>query len=199
MSRFTIAKLVLFIVASAPLAWLIASVVIGDPGPDPVAAIVHALGIWALRLLIATLAITPLRRITDWPHWIRFRRMLGLFAFAYASLHLAAYALLDLGGDLAHLSRDIVKRPYITVGFAAWLLMVPLAVTSTQAMMRRLGKRWLSLHRAVYAVAVLAVLHFLWLVKADLSRPLTYAAVFAVLFAARWRGFSARTSAMPPR
>ena len=158
-------------------------------GADPVAEIEHRLGIWALRFLLIALAVTPLRQLTGQPVLIRFRRMLGLYAFAYASLHLAAYLVLDLRGYWLQIFEEIVKRPYITVGFAAWLLLVPLALTSTTGWIRRLGKRWALLHRLVYAIAVLAVLHFWWLVKSDIREPALYAAILAVLLGWRlwWR------------
>jgi sulfoxide reductase heme-binding subunit YedZ len=154
-------------------------------GADPVAEIEHRLGIWALRLLLITLAITPLRQLTGQPVLIRFRRMLGLYAFAYACLHFATYLALDLRGYWLQVFEEIAKRPYITVGFAAWLLLIPLAVTSTQGWMRRLGRRWGLLHKAVYAVAVLAVLHFWWLVKSDIREPALYAGLLAILLG--WR------------
>lgn len=171
-------------------------------GPDPVAAIEHELGLWALRLLLVTLAITPLRQISGQPAWLKFRRMLGLYAFAYASLHLAAYLALDLRGWWALVFEEIVKRPYITVGFAAWLLLVPLAVTSTRGWMRRLGRNWGRLHRLVYLVAVLAVLHFWWIVKSDYREPLLYALVLAMLLG--WRVWNrtvrgSRPAPAPPR
>lgn len=156
-------------------------------GADPVAEIEHRLGIWALRLLLATLAITPLRQLAGLPVLVRFRRMLGLYAFAYASLHLAAYLVLDLRGYWSLVFGEIVERPYITVGFAAWLLLVPLAITSTTGWIRRLGRNWARLHRAVYLVAALAVLHFWWVVKTDWREPLLYAAILALLLG--WRGW----------
>lgn len=156
-------------------------------GADPVAEIEHRLGIWALRLLLATLAITPLRALTGQPILVRFRRMLGLYAFAYASLHLAAYLALDLRGYWSLVFEEIVERPYITVGFAAWLLLVPLAITSTSGWIRRLGRNWARLHKAVYVVAALAVLHFWWVVKTDWREPLLYAAILALLLG--WRGW----------
>jgi sulfoxide reductase heme-binding subunit YedZ len=171
-------------------------------GADPVQAITHATGDWALRFLLASLAMTPLRRLTGaaWP--LRFRRLLGLYAFVWACLHLATYLVLDLGGWWAQVFEDIVDRPFITVGFAAWLLLLPLAVTSTRGWMRRLGRRWGQLHRLVYACAVLAVLHFFWLVKSDLREPLLYAAVLAVLLgvrlAWRWRRAAAGTPGVQP-
>lgn len=175
--------------ALLPLAGLVQGVINDSLGADPVAALTHATGDWALRLLLLGLALTPLRRLTRqaWP--IRFRRLVGLYAFFYACLHLAVFLVLDLGGYWTQIFEDIVKRPYITVGFAAWLLLVPLAFTSTRGWMRRLGKRWVQLHRLVYAIGVLAVLHFLWLVKSDLREPLVYAAILAALLGARlwWR------------
>jgi sulfoxide reductase heme-binding subunit YedZ len=154
-------------------------------GADPVAEIVHRLGLWALRFLLIALAVTPLRQLTGQPVLLRFRRMLGLYAFAYASLHLAAYLALDLRGYWTQIFEEIAKRPYITVGFAAWLLLVPLAITSTQGWIRRLGRRWGRLHKAVYVIAVLAVLHFWWLVKSDVREPALYAAILALLLG--WR------------
>ena len=158
-------------------------------GADPVAEIEHRLGIWALRFLMLTLAITPLRQLTGWNVLVRFRRMLGLYAFAYASLHFAAYLGLDLRGFWAQVFEDIVKRPYITVGFIAWLLLVPLAVTSTKGWIKRLGRNWGRLHKLVYAIGVLAVLHFWWLVKSDIREPLLYAAILVALLG--WRAWKA--------
>ena len=172
-----------------PLASLVRGVIDNRLGADPVAAITHATGDWALRLLLLCLAMTPLRRLLGQPWPLRFRRLLGLYAFVYACLHLVTYLVLDLGGYWTQIFDDIVKRPYITVGFTAWLLLLPLALTSTRGWMRRLGRRWGQLHRLVYAVGVLAVLHFLWLVKSDLREPLIYAAVLALLLGLRvwWR------------
>ena len=173
-----------------PLARMASMLPTAGLGADPVAAITHATGDWALRLLLLTLAMTPLRRLAGQPWPIRFRRLLGLYAFFYACLHLATYLVLDLGGYWAQLFADIAKRPYITVGFTAWLLLLPLAVTSTRGWIRRLGRRWGQLHKAVYAAACLGVLHFLWLVKSDVREPLLYAGVLAVLLGARvwwWR------------
>jgi sulfoxide reductase heme-binding subunit YedZ len=160
-------------------------------GADPVAALTHGTGDWALRLLLLCLAMTPLRRLLGQPWPIRLRRMLGLYAFFYACLHLAVYVVLDLQSHWPQLLQDVVKRPFITVGFLAWLLLLPLALTSTRGWMRRLGRRWGQLHRAVYAIATLAILHFFWLVKSDLREPAVYAAIFALLMALRWRRRSA--------
>jgi sulfoxide reductase heme-binding subunit YedZ len=171
----------------------------GALGADPVAEIEHRLGLWALRLLMLTLAITPLRQITGQTVLLRFRRMLGLYTFAYATLHFAAYLVLDLRGYWTQIFEEIAKRPYITVGFLAWLLLLPLAATSTQAAVRRLGRHWARLHKAVYAIGVLAVLHFWWLVKSDIREPLLYAVILTVLLgwrvAQRRRGVSARRRA----
>jgi methionine sulfoxide reductase heme-binding subunit len=165
-------------------------------GADPVAEIEHRTGLWALRLLMVALAVTPLRQLTGKPVLIRFRRMLGLYAFFYACLHLAAYLSLDLRGYWTQIFEEIVKRPYITVGFSAWLLLLPLAITSTQGWIRRLGRNWGKLHKAVYAVGVLAVLHFWWLVKSDVREPLLYASILAVLLGWRvWKKVSARRTA----
>lgn len=147
--------------------------------------ITHRTGWWALTLLLATLAITPLRRLTGWNRVIQLRRMLGLFAFAYATLHVLTYFALDQLFDLRYIAEDIVERPYITAGFAAWLLLIPLAVTSTRRWIRRLGKRWQRLHRLVYPAAGLAVLHFLWLVKADTREPVVFGILLILLLLLR--------------
>lgn len=162
-------------------------------GADPVAEIEHRTGLWALRLLILTLAISPLRQLTGASALLRWRRPLGLYAFCYASLHLTAYLALDLRGYWTQIFEEIVKRPYITVGFLAWLLLVPLALTSTRGWMRRLGRRWGQLHRLVYPIGILAVLHFWWLVKSDIREPLLYAVLLGLLLGWRlWRRFSPR-------
>ena len=157
----------------------------GGLGADPVAEIEHRLGLWALRLLMLTLAVTPLRQLTGQSVLVKFRRMLGLYVFFYATLHFSAFLVLDLRGYWTQIFEEIAKRPYITVGFTAWLLLVPLALTSTKAAIRRLGRNWVRLHRLVYVIGVLAVLHFWWLVKSDVREPLLYAAILAVLLA--WR------------
>jgi sulfoxide reductase heme-binding subunit YedZ len=156
-------KPTLFAVCLLPFALIIWRVLDGSMGPNPVEAITHDTGDWALRLLLATLAVTPLRRLTGWAWLTRLRRMLGLFAFFYAVLHFSTYLWLDQFFDWQAIVADIAKRPYITVGFAALVLMLPLAVTSTKGWIRRLGPRWKELHRAIYAIGVLAVLHYLWL------------------------------------
>lgn len=178
-------KPVVFVLLLLPAALLLAGLIRGTLGADPVATLLWQTGLWALRLLLASLAVTPLQRLTGWRWPIRFRRQLGLFAFFYACLHLAVYAVFDRSLDLAAVWEDIVERPFITVGALAFLLLVPLAATSTRAAVRRLGPRWQQLHRLVYLAAGLAVLHYLWLVKADLRPPLIYAGILATLLLLR--------------
>lgn len=157
-------------------------------GANPVESILDACGIWALRFLLVTLAVTPLRDWTGWTWLIAYRRMLGLFAYFYLGLHFLTYAVLDLGLDLSILAEDIAKRPFITIGVLAFLLLTPLAVTSTRGWMRRLGRRWKKLHRLVYPAAVLGVWHFYWQVKLDTLEPTVYAAILGVLLGWRlWR------------
>jgi sulfoxide reductase heme-binding subunit YedZ len=183
--RIAASKPFVFALCLLPLAWLVWDMLHGALGADPVAQLEHRSGDWALRLLLLTLAITPLRRLTGWNKAIRYRRMLGLFAFFYVSVHLTIYLVVDLGGFWSQLLTEIVKRPYITVGFMAWLLLIPLALTSTNAMMRRLGRHWQRLHKLVYLIAILGVLHFLWLVKADHREPAIYMGVLIVLLLLR--------------
>lgn len=164
------------------LAWL---GVTDGLGANPIEFVTRSTGTWTLVGLLVTLAITPLRRLTGQGGLIRYRRMLGLFAFFYASLHGLTYFWLDQFFDFAAIVRDIVKRPFVTVGFAALVLLVPLAATSTQAMMRRLGRNWQRLHRLIYPIALLGVVHYLWLVKKDLTEPLIYGSVLVALLALR--------------
>jgi methionine sulfoxide reductase heme-binding subunit len=157
-----------------------------DFGPNPIEFITHATGDWTIRFLVITLAITPLRKILRLPQLIRFRRMLGLFAFFYACLHFSTWIGLDKFFAWSEMWKDVLKRRFITVGFAAFVLMIPLALTSTAGMIRRLGgRRWQLLHRAIYASAILGVIHYYWLVKSDVRKPLLYA--FLVGFLLAWR------------
>ena len=165
-------------------------------GPDPVAQLEHTSGLWALRFLLITLAVTPLRLLTKWNWLILYRRMLGLFAFFYATLHFAIYLVIDLGGFWSQIFSEIAKKPFITVGFAAWLLLIPLAVTSTKAMMHKLGRNWLRLHRLIYVIGLLGVLHFLWQVKFGekiaVIEPVIYLGIYLLLIAVRVPGWIKR-------
>ncbi len=157
----------------------------GGLGVNPIEDITHRTGDWALRLLLVTLAVTPLRRLAGWNGLVRFRRMVGLFAFFYAVLHFSTYLVFDHFFDLLLIIDDVAERKYVTAGFVGFVLMIPLAVTSTQGWIRRLGRRWTALHRLVYASAVAGVVHFLWLVKIDIGEPLIYAVILAILLGAR--------------
>jgi len=180
-------KPALFVLSLLPLAYLVYRGFYDQLGANPIETINRTTGDWVLRFLMITLAVTPLRRITGWNSLLRYRRMLGLFAFFYAVMHFLSYAWLDQNFVLADIIKDVVKRPYITVGFASFLLLIPLAVTSTNDMVRRLGaKRWQQLHRLVYVIAIGGVVHFLWLVKSDIREPLVYAAILAVLLGYRF-------------
>ena len=178
-------KLWVFGLCLLPLARLVYLGMTGGLGANPIEFVTRSTGTWTLVGLLITLSITPLRRLTGRAEWLRYRRMLGLFAFFYASLHFVTYIWLDQFFDWSAVVKDIVKRPFITVGFAAFVLLIPLVATSTHAMMRRPGRRWQLLHRAVYATALLGVIHYLWLVKKDLTEPLLYGSVLIILLAAR--------------
>ena len=182
-------KPVVFLLCLLPLAALGSRALHGELTANPIEFITHATGDWTLRFLVITLCITPFRKILHLPELIRFRRMLGLFTFFYACLHFTTYIWLDKFFDLSEMWKDIAKRKYITVGFTAFLLLIPLAVTSTSASIRRLGgKRWQRLHRLIYFSAALGVIHYYWLVKSAVIRPLTYGAIVAILLL--WRLFS---------
>jgi sulfoxide reductase heme-binding subunit YedZ len=186
-----ILKVLLFLACLIPLGKLTLEIfgVAGmSLGANPIEELIHRLGIWGLNFLLITLTVTPLRRLTGKNWLLRFRRMLGLFAFFYVLLHFLTYSGLDQRFDLSAIIEDIAERPYITVGFTALLLLVPLAATSTQAMMRRLGRRWQKLHRLVYLIAILGVVHFYWQVKLDTLEALIYAAILAILLGYRLAG-----------
>jgi len=199
--RFVLKPLV-FAASLGPVVWLVWAALTGNLSPNPLSDLTNETGVWTLRFLCITLAITPLRKITGWNPAIKFRRMAGLFAFFYGTLHFLTYVIADRFAGLdfpdgmfawstarnlaASVGADIYKRPFITVGFSAWLSMTPLAATSTAGMIRRLGGRlWNRLHRLVYLTATLGVVHYWWLVKADINRPLTYGFVVAALLLAR--------------
>lgn len=168
-----------------PLGWGIWLTLHGRLGANPVEFLEHFTGDWSLRLLLATLAMTPLRRLTGAAEAIRIRRTLGLWAYAFLCIHLSIYLVFDLEFSAQQLAKDLVKRTYITLGFTGWLLLLPLAITSTQGWQRRLKRRWKALHRLIYPAATLGGLHYLWLVKADTRTPLIYLAVFALLMVLR--------------
>ncbi len=193
-------KPAVFLACLGPAAWLVYGAFLGgDLGVNPVETITNYTGIWTLRLVAISLAVTPLRWLTGWNRVIQLRRMLGLFAFFYGTLHFLTYFVLDHSLEFSGLWDDVVKRPYITAGFTAFVLLIPLAVTSTQGWIRRLGGRnWNLLHRLVYATAVLAVLHYWWKVKLDTSSPALYAVIVATLLGARvWKAVARRRTAPP--
>ncbi|NMF90164.1 sulfite oxidase heme-binding subunit YedZ [Aromatoleum petrolei] len=197
-------KSALFALCLIPLAYYAQRWFDDALGANPIEAITRASGEWTLRFLLITLAVTPLRKLTGLNWLIRLRRTLGLFAFFYASLHFTTYVWLDQFFDLQAMARDIMKRPFITVGFAAFVLLVPLALTSNNYAIRRLGgRRWQSLHCSVYAIGILAIVHYWWLVKADILEPMIYGLILAALLGVRgwWREQERRrqvTTSMPP-
>jgi len=192
-------KTAVFIAALMPLAWMIWDAFNGGLGANPVEELSRRTGHWALRLLLVTLAVTPLRRFSGWNPLARVRRMLGLFTFFYVCIHLTIYLVLDASLDPANILDDVVKRRYLTVGFATFLMLLPLAITSTDAMQHRLGgRRWRRLHRLAYFSAGGGLLHFLWLIKADYSRPLLYLTVAAVLLGLRLPWLASRLARIQP-
>jgi len=179
-------KTTLFLLCLVPLLSLVYGLLGDSLGANPIEALSRGLGDWTLRFLLITLLVTPLRRFTGLNWLPRLRRMLGLYTFFYALLHFMSYVWLDQFFDWAAIGKDIVKRPFITVGFASFLLLIPLAATSTNAMIKRLGgQRWRALHRSIYLIAGLAVLHYWWMVKKDITQPAIYAAVLALLLGLR--------------
>ncbi len=186
-----VGKPVVFLLCLLPAALVVTDAfeLTGRLGANPVEEILDRFGNWGLRMIMITLAVTPLRRITGWNWLARFRRMLGLFAFFYVLMHFLTWLILDQGVLLSAILEDLTERPFITIGFAALLLLIALAATSTGGMRRRLGRRWQVLHNAVYAIALLGVWHYWWQVKKDITEPLIYAAILTVLLGARlwWR------------
>ena len=174
-----------FLLCLVPFFVLIGNAVTRNLGANPIEAVRLFTGDWTLYFLLIALAVTPLRKFTGWNVLIRYRRMLGLYAFFYASLHFLSYLILDQFFDWYAIWKDVLKRPYITIGTAAFLLLIPLAITSTNKMQARLGKKWKKLHRLVYLVATLGVLHFLWLVKADIREPVALGIVLIILLILR--------------
>jgi sulfoxide reductase heme-binding subunit YedZ len=187
-TRLRLLKTVLFIACLLPAGGMILGIYGVEGfglGANPVEELIHRNGEWALRLLLATLAVTPIRRLTGAAWLVRLRRMLGLFAFFYAILHFLAYAIIDQGLALDFIIEDVIERPFITLGVLALLMLLPLAATSTDGMMRRLGRRWKKLHRLVYPIAILGVWHYWWQVKQDVREPVVYAAILAILLGYR--------------
>ncbi len=182
-------KLAVWVGGLAPLAWLIFRALTDDLGANPIEEITHRTGDWSLRILLAALAVTPLRRITGWNQVIQVRRLVGLFAFFWVCLHFLTYIVLDQFFGWSYIVEDVTERPYITAGFTAFVLLIPLAVTSTKGWIRRLGKRWARLHKLVYVAGLLGVIHYLWITRADDRAPLVYGAILLVLLAFRvpWR------------
>jgi sulfoxide reductase heme-binding subunit YedZ len=189
--RKRIAKALVFVIALIPVAQLVRGFLTGNLGVNPAETIQLATGRWALKFLLTSLAVTPVRRLTGWNGIIQYRRMIGLFAFFYATLHFASYWAFDLSFAFGAMVGDVLKRPFIALGFTAFLLLVPLALTSTKGWIRHLGKKWALLHRLVYLSAICAVVHFAWKVKVFTGDPVVYAAVLAVLLGFRvlwiWR------------
>jgi sulfoxide reductase heme-binding subunit YedZ len=191
--QIRVLKVVLFVLCLVPFAslvWRAFEFGGGDLGTNPIETVQDTLGRWGLRFLLITLAVTPLRDWFNIPWLVQLRRMLGLYAFFYVLMHFLTWLILDQGVYWSGIVVDIAKRPFITIGFAALVLLTPLALTSTNAMMRRLGKRWKTLHRAIYLIAPLGVWHYYWQVKADVREPLVYAAILAVLLG--WRVYKSR-------
>lgn len=196
MLKHAAAKPLAFLLCLSPLLWIIANALFGDLGANPVETVTHQTGDWALRMLLLTLLLTPLRNWTGSAQFIRFRRMAGLFSYFYASCHFLIWFLADHGLVLSSMLEDVLERPYITIGFSAFLLLTPLAITSNRYMIKKLGRRWKSLHRLVYLIIVLAVAHYLWLVKADYLEPTLYALLAALLLLARTDLFKSRINPM---
>jgi len=178
-------KPIIFLLSSIPFIIIFSKIFLNQLGPEPIKEITLHTGEWTLLFLVFTLSMTPLKRLTNLNIWISVRRMLGLFAFFYASLHMLTYIGLDYQFDLSAISKDIFTKKFIFVGFTAWLLMVPLAMTSSKKMMGILKKNWKKLHRLIYLISILGVIHFLWLVKKDLTEPLIYLLIIVILLILR--------------
>ncbi|MDT8403291.1 protein-methionine-sulfoxide reductase heme-binding subunit MsrQ [Sulfuriflexus sp.] len=187
----------MFLLCLVPFFWLVWDLIQGQLSANPIEDITHRTGDWALRFLLITLAVTPLKRLSGKTWLLRLRRMLGLYAFFYALLHFLTYLWLDQQFLFAEILVDIGKRPYITVGFTAFILLIPLAATSNRYAMRRLGRRWQTLHRSIYVIAAFGVLHYLWLVKADSREPLVYGLILLALLGIRawWQRRDGRPAA----
>lgn len=187
-----------FVLCALPFVWLAYGAVYGGLGPDPGEALMHSTGEWSLRMLAVTLLISPLRVWTGKPWVIKLRRMLGLYAFFYATIHFTLFLQFYTGWAGATLLQELVERPYVSAGFAAWFIMLPLAITSTRGMRRRLGQRWTKLHRQIYVAAIIACIHLLWQARSDIGEPLAYLLVFALLLVWRARRALKANSSLKP-
>ena len=180
-------KVVIFTLSLVPIFFIIYQIVTNQLGPEPIKDITHHTGKWTLYFIVLTLAMTPLKKITKLNIWINYRRMFGLFIFFYASLHFMTYVGLDYRFDLSSIGDDIIKKKYIFIGFSAWLLLVPLAVTSNKKMMKILKDKWKKLHRLIYLISLFGSVHYLWLVKRDLTEPLIFLTIIIILLAFRFK------------
>ena len=180
-------KKIVFILSLIPIFFIIYQIITDQLGPEPIKEITHHTGKWTLYFIVITLAMTPLKKITKLNIWINYRRMFGLFIFFYASVHLMTYVGLDYRFDLTSIGDDIIKKKYIFIGFSAWLLLIPLALTSNKWMMKFLKHKWKNLHRLIYLISLFGAIHYLWLVKRDLTEPLIFLAVILILLAFRFK------------
>ena len=180
-------KVVIFILSLVPIFYITYQILTNQLGPEPIKDITHHTGKWTLYFIVITLAMTPLKKMTKLNIWINYRRMFGLFIFFYASIHLMTYIGLDYRFDLASIGDDIIKKKYIFIGFSAWLLLIPLAITSNKRMMKILKSKWKKLHRLIYLISLCGAIHYLWLVKRDLTEPLIFLTVILILLALRFK------------
>ena len=180
-------KIVIFTLSLVPMFFIVYQIINNQLGPEPIKNITHHTGKWTLYFIVITLAMTPLKKITKLNIWINYRRMFGLFIFFYASVHLMTYVGLDYRFDLASIGDDIIKKKYIFIGFSAWLLLIPLAITSNKLMIKILKKKWKKLHRLIYVIALFGAIHYVWLVKRDLTEPLIFLTVILILLTFRFK------------
>jgi|TARA_B110000967_G_scaffold33643_1_gene32338 sulfoxide reductase heme-binding subunit YedZ len=180
-------KVVIFTLSLVPIFFIVYQIVTNQLGPEPIKDITHHTGKWTLYFIVLTLAMTPLKKITKLNIWINYRRMFGLFIFFYASLHLMTYVGLDYRFDLSSIGDDIIKKKYIFIGFSAWLLLIPLAITSNKKMIKILKDKWKKLHRLIYLISLFGSVHYLWLVKRDLTEPLIFLTIIIILLAFRFK------------
>ena len=180
-------KVLIFTLSLMPIFFIIYQIITNQLGPEPIKDITHHTGKWTLYFIVITLAMTPLKKITKSNIWVNYRRMFGLFIFFYASVHLITYVGLDYRFDLASIGDDIIKKKYIFIGFSAWLLLIPLAATSNKRMIKILKNKWKKLHRLIYLISLFGAIHYLWLVKRDLTEPLIFLTIILILLAFRFR------------